>query len=62
MLKIIFKYILGVLVVFSALILIIDYIVLPGIANRNKEIYLPNVSGINLEDAKLLLKDFNLKI
>jgi len=62
MLKIILKYILGGLVVFTVLILMINYIILPAIANRNKEIYLPDVRGINLKDAKSILKNFNLKV
>jgi len=62
MLKSIFKYIFASSIVFILLILVINYIILPTIANRNKEVYLPDVRGMNLEDAQLILDNFNVKI
>ena len=62
MFKKILIYISASLIAFIILLLTIDYIVLPAIANRNKEVYLPDVRGINLEKAQLALKDFNVKV
>ena len=62
MFKKILIYISAALIAFIILLLTIDYIVLPAIANRNNEVYLPDVRGINLEEARLALKGFNVKV
>jgi len=62
MLKNISKYIFASLIVFTFSILVINYIILPAIANKNTEVYLPDVRGVNLEEAKLALENFNVKI
>ena len=62
MLKNISKYIFASIAVFIFAILLLNYILLPLIANKNKEIYLSDVRGLDLEEAKLLLENFNLKI
>ena len=61
MLKNISKYIFASIAVFIFAILLLNYILLPLIANKNKEIYLSDVRGLDLEEAKLLLENFNLK-
>ena len=62
MLKIISRYISVLLLVFITSILTINYILLPIIVNTSKEVYLSDVRGLNLKEARLLLKDFNLKV
>ena len=62
MLKHITRYIAASISIAIIFILAINYIVLPLIANQNKELYLPDVRGLNIEEAKENLNDFNVKV
>lgn len=62
MLNYIYRYSLSLLITIILLILLTDLIILPFITNRNKEIYVPDVKGIQLKIAKELLTDFNINI
>ncbi len=61
MLKKIFKYIFAFIITFALFILSINYILLPLVANKNKEVYLSDVRGLNINEAKIVLKKFNVK-
>ena len=62
MLKTISKYLLALFVTFIILIIVLNYIILPLLANNKKEVYLPYVKGLTLEEGSFLLKDFNIKV
>ena len=62
MLNFIYRYSLSLLITIILLILLTDLFILPFITNRNKEIYVPDVKGIQLKIAKELLTDFNINI
>ena len=62
MLNYIYRYSLSLLITIILLILLTDLFILPFITNRNKEIYVPDVKGIQLKIAKELLTDFNINI
>ena len=60
--KTIFRYIIF-FILFSAIsIIFVDLVLLPFLTKKGNEIYLPDVKYMNIEEAKVLLKDFNLKI
>ncbi|MBI44786.1 MAG: hypothetical protein CMG66_01320 [Candidatus Marinimicrobia bacterium] len=62
MFKNITRYITAAIFIAIIFILAINYIALPSIANKNKELYLPDVRGLNIEQAKEELSNFNVKI
>ena len=43
------------------ILLIINFIILPLIANKNDELYIPDVKGLDLKEGTKLLSDFNIK-
>tara|TARA_B100000579_G_C22843464_1_gene862956 strand:+ start:690 stop:1418 length:729 start_codon:yes stop_codon:yes gene_type:complete len=60
--KTIFRYIISFILFSSLSIIFIDIALLPFLTKKGNEIYLPDVKSMNIEDAKSILKDFNLKI
>ena len=59
--KILLRYFLSFLLMGALILLTINYIILPLIANKNDEVYIPDVKGLNLEEATILLSDFNIR-
>jgi len=62
MINYLYKYLVAFFFSFIIVILLVNFVLLPFLTNRNKEIYLPDVRGMILSDAKEILSDFNLKI
>ena len=62
MIKKIFIYLSFFIVQLFLFFFIIEFILLPFIANDKKEIYLIDVRGLSLSEAKNKLKDFNIEI
>ncbi len=62
MLKKILNYILSFLIIAIATLLLIDNIILPAIGNTNKEIYIPDVKGMRIDEGISTLSNFNTKV
>ena len=62
MIKYLYKYLAGFIFWFIIIVFIINYIILPFLANQRPEIYLPDVRGKDIDEAKVILSNFNLKI
>ena len=56
------KYILSFFISGLIILLSIDFILLPFITNQNKETYIPDVKGMQIEKANRILSDFNINI
>ena len=59
--KIIFKYILSLILIGSIFLIFINFILLPLLANQNKEIYIPDVKGLHINEATNILDNFSVK-
>ena len=59
--KVIFKYIFSFILIGSIFLIIINFIILPLIANKNKEIYIPDVKGLHINEATKILDKFSIK-
>ena len=62
MINYISKYFISFLIVGIISILTIDFIVLPSITQKKNEVFLPDVRLADIEEAKEILKDFNLSV
>ena len=62
MINYIAKYFISFLIVGIISILTIDFIVLPSITQKKNEVFLPDVRLADIEEAKEILKDFNLSV
>tara|TARA_Y100000590_G_C15687591_1_gene1002199 strand:+ start:748 stop:1476 length:729 start_codon:yes stop_codon:yes gene_type:complete len=62
MIKFLYRYIAAFIFWFIVIIFFINFIILPFLANQRQELYLPDVRGIDIEEAKEVLNNFNLKI
>ena len=62
MIKKIFIYLSFFIVQLFLFLFIVEFILLPFIANDKKEIYLIDVRGLSISEAKNKLKDFNIEI
>ena len=62
MINYIAKYFISFLIVGIISILTIDFIVLPSITQKKNEVFLPDVRLTDIEEAKEILKDFNLSV
>ncbi len=60
--KSMFFYIVFTFINLILIVFIFDYLLLPIYVNKTKEVFIPNVIGQTLDDAKKTLKDFNLEI
>ena len=59
--KVIFKYIFSFILIGSIFLIFINFIILPLIANKNKEIYIPDVKGLHIHEATKILDKFSIK-
>ena len=62
MIKGIFKFTVTLIINSLFILLIFDFIIMPSFINKKDEIYLPDVKGEYIDDAKLLLDDFKVII
>ena len=60
--KTIFRYIISFIFFLILSIIFIDSTLLPFLTKKGNEIYLPDVKYMNIKEAEVILKDFNLKI
>ena len=58
----IFKYSISFLIVSILSIIAVDSLILPVLAKRGNELYLPNVESMNIKEAEKNLEKFNLKV
>ena len=58
--KVIFKYIFSFILIGSIFLIFINFIILPLIANKNKEIYIPDVKGLHINEATKILDKFSI--
>ena len=58
----IFKYFISFLIVSVISIIVVDSLILPFLAKRGNELYLPDIRSMDIREAEIFLEDFNLKV
>jgi len=60
--KTLFKYIIALIINSLIILFVLDFFIMPLFINKKNEIYLPNVKGKDISEAKSILNDFNIKV
>ena len=60
--KIILNYSIAFFIVLVSTLILIDFVLLPTLANSKKELFMPDVKGMNVDDVYELLENFSISL